>query len=299
LKGVGRLDVLTAVNRRALDYYQKQDLAGLPEGSLERRARILHVMGEDDMRRGEVDRALAQFREAARATSTLLTEDPTDPERMMAHAQSEFWVGYVDFDRENYAAAKAAFERYKSLADKLVAIDGRNAEWRKEAGFAEGNLCSIALESPADVRAALRSCAAALHNMERAAAILGDGSLDGDLANRHGWLADAHRANGDWRQALAERRAQERLLRRMLAARPEDAAVKERWILLQISMADFYARGTDRPAARRNLKEALAMLDSMIARDPENVTLASRKHELLRGLNKLNHYDEGGNHDGA
>lgn len=48
LKGVGRLDVMTAVNQRALHYYEDQDLAALPADSLERRARVLHAMGEDD-----------------------------------------------------------------------------------------------------------------------------------------------------------------------------------------------------------------------------------------------------------
>lgn len=72
LKGVGRLDVLTAVNRRALGYYRQQDVAVLPADSLERRARILHAMGEDDERRGDFDRALAQFDEASRTTAALL-----------------------------------------------------------------------------------------------------------------------------------------------------------------------------------------------------------------------------------
>ena len=48
LKGVGRLDVMNAVNARAMDYYSDQSLAALPDQSLERRARILHAMGEDD-----------------------------------------------------------------------------------------------------------------------------------------------------------------------------------------------------------------------------------------------------------
>jgi tetratricopeptide (TPR) repeat protein len=287
LKGVGRLDVLTAVNQRAWDYYQRQNLDGLEAPSLERRARILNALGEDDMKRGEVDRALEQFREASRTTAALLAERPNDPARIFAHAQSEFWVGFVDFDRKNYQPARVAFERYKSLADRLVAIDGGNAKWRKEAGFADGALCSIALDPPPNVRAALTSCAAALANMERAAAALGDRSLDGELANRHAWLADAHKANGDWVRARAERDAQERILQRMLAAQPRDAAVRERWILLQIPMAEFYAREKDRTSGRRKLEQALAMLDGMIALDPENALLVTRKHQLQDGLNRL------------
>ena len=54
LKGVGRLDVMSAVNERAMEHYRRQaSLAELPVDSLERRARLLHAMGEDDDNAGE------------------------------------------------------------------------------------------------------------------------------------------------------------------------------------------------------------------------------------------------------
>ncbi|MEO8115658.1 MAG: toll/interleukin-1 receptor domain-containing protein, partial [Phenylobacterium sp.] len=89
LKGVGRLDVLTAVNQRALAYYGDQDIKRLPPDSLERRARVLHAMGEDDATRGDLDRALAEFQEARRTTAALLAADPKNPERIFNQAQSE------------------------------------------------------------------------------------------------------------------------------------------------------------------------------------------------------------------
>ena len=70
LRGVGRLDVMTAVNRRALAYYGgQQALGGISPASLERRARVLHAMGEDDFTRGNLDAALVAFREAHRTTA--------------------------------------------------------------------------------------------------------------------------------------------------------------------------------------------------------------------------------------
>ena len=87
---------------------------GMPAESLERRARILQAMGEDDLDRHETDRALAQFREASRTTAALLASDPANPDRIFAHSQSEFWVGRVDYDRGRYAAAKPAFRTYRN-----------------------------------------------------------------------------------------------------------------------------------------------------------------------------------------
>ena len=127
LEGVGRLDVLQTVNKRALAYYARQpDLAGLPLDSLERRARILQAMGEDDLKRGDRAAALAQFREAYRVTNMLLLTAPQDAQRLFAHAQSEFWLGYVDFMQDRNEAALPRFRSYRSLAQRLVqlAFDG-------------------------------------------------------------------------------------------------------------------------------------------------------------------------------
>lgn len=299
LKKVHRLDVLTSVNRRALDYYQRQDLDGLPAESLEQRARILQLMGEDDLDRHLPDRALEQFREAARTTERLLANSPGDPDRIFAHSQSAFWIGRVDFDRKNYTQAKVAFEQYKGLVEQLTRRNPTNPDWLKEAGYAYGNLCTIALKPPVNPPAALQNCSAALSRMQAAAAALGDRSLDGDLQNRHGWMADAWKARGEWGKARAERALQERILDRMLAAEPGNLAVQEQWILFQIAMADFYARDKNYSRGGEQLLQASAMLDRMIALDPENQSLIRRRRDLRRRLQTLGAASQGkGGQDG-
>lgn len=61
LTGVGRIDVMDAVNQRAMGYYGDQrDLSALPPDSLDRRARVIEAMGEDDENRGRIDAAFAK-----------------------------------------------------------------------------------------------------------------------------------------------------------------------------------------------------------------------------------------------
>ncbi len=285
LKEVGRLDVLTAVNARALDYYKGQDLKRLPPASLERRAGILQAMGEDDMRRGDLEGALRKFKETRRTTEALLRDDPRNSKRMFAHSQSEYWVGYVAYERGQVEQARAAFDAYQRLASALAAAEPRNAVYLKEAAYAEGALCSIALAEPPNVPAALKRCAAALERMEQAAARTSPaGALDEDLANRHAWLADAHRANGDPASTLVHRLAEERLLAPRLASDPRNMRLRERWIALQRALAALDLKYGRPRAATERLRKAHAVMGEMIAFDPTNRTWAKQRQQLTADI---------------
>lgn len=284
LKGVGSLKVFTAANRRALDYYRRQDLEGLPADSLERRARILHAMGEDDINLDRLDRALARFEEAAATTSRLLADDPQDPDRIFNHAQSEFWVGLIDHKRKNYARARQAFERYKRHVEKLVAIDPRNRTWRQELAYAHGSLCTLAIDGKGDPELALQACTAAHANMEMAARGSQDPAMIDAVANRKGWLADAYVRRGDRAQAWRLRQEQERMLADLRNRDPHNLDLKETWLNNQFSMGELeMARGL-RGAARTRLRRALVEVEALTRADPANATWAARRQRILDDL---------------
>jgi tetratricopeptide (TPR) repeat protein len=290
LKSVGRLDVLGRVNARALDYYAGQPPESLAPASLERRARILHAMGEDDEKRGRLDLALVKFRAAHRATAALLARAPDDPDRIFGHAQSEFWIGYADYQRGRFAAAAPAFRAYKALADRLVAIAPDRADYRRESGYAEGNLCSLALVPPVDPPAALRACAAALAQMEAAARRMPKAERAGiaaDIANRHAWLGEAHRASGAMEAARREFRAQEAILTRLIAADPDNLELRDTWLTVQFSFSERAAAEGRIGEARRRLERARGVAERMIAFDPANDLWVRRRQRILEDIVRL------------
>lgn len=270
LDGEVRLQVLSEVNERALAHYAGQDLSTLGPDALERRARILLAMGEDDGKRGKRDRALALFREAHRTTAALLAAAPEDPARIFTHAQSEYWIGYNAFDRGNVAGARSAWQRYARLADQLAARNPSRRDWLKEVAFSRGNLCTVALQKPVDVDAALSNCAAALDYMERAAqGSEAPGDL-GRLANRHAWLADALEAAGQKQETLRERQKQLALAERHLASDPQNATLRAKrlWAIRGLAMAELALGNAD--AATRKLRLVANELGKLVQFDPEN-----------------------------
>ena len=216
LKGVGRLDVMDAVNQRAMMHYAGENLSQLPDLVLERRARLLLAMAEDDLATdGKRELAKAEIFEAWRATGSMLARRPDDAERIFNHAQSEYWMGYAAFlDRDSKGGpalqqADLHWHNYLKLAQKLVTADGKSARWRRELAYAEGNICTLLLEVPQRAATALGDCSAARQAMQEIA-INAPGDLNAqlDFANRLAWEADAMAAQNRHDQAVRVRQQQ-------------------------------------------------------------------------------------------
>lgn len=283
LKGVGRLDVLTSVNRRALAHYAGQRLDTLSEDALVRRARILQAMGEDDERRGDLPRALREFVEARRVTAVLLARRPNDVARINAHAQSEYWVALIDWRRDRPSAAQAGFRRYAALAARLVAIEPDNPAWLMEAGYAASNLGMVALRSLDDAPTAERRFSEALALIARASAYRpDDADRLRDLADAHAWLADALRAQGRDDAAMRHRLRERALLADLQRRDPPNQQLAADRLGSDLAIARLLLaqhRVGDAQAVLAGLHRRAAMLAE---RDPANA--ANRLQHQMIGL---------------
>ena len=285
LEGVGRLDALDAVNARALQYYEGQDIGRLPPESRERCARVTLMIGTDLQTLGEFDEAAGLFNEARRTTAALLAADPENPDRMWAHAQSEQAVGELAFARRRHYEAQTPFNTYRQLADQLAEREPENAEYLREAGFAHGNLCSLALAEPRRPVDALAECRIALARMEAAAAAAAQPDVYAlDLANRHAWLADAWRENGDDGKAREHRLAEETIVRRLTARDPANMKVRLRWVGLQRALASLEFTAGRPDLARQRLQAALEGAEAMVAHEPANEQWAALRSKTADNL---------------
>ncbi len=291
LKGVGRLDVMTDVNERAMDYYEGQgDLSDMPAESLERRARILHAMGEDDEKRGDLDKALAKFTEAHRVTEALLAQDPDNPDRIFGHAQSEYWVGYVAYMTNNWFLTNKHWSKYNLFADKLVSGDPTNTKWLREAGYASGNLCTLALRSQSDGKEALDICQSATQKMQlvlEAEPI--NEQAKRDLANRFGWLAEAYINTNNRKLAAKAYRNQETILEALVESKPRDLSLTDQWARVLMTTAELHKDLGNDAVVQEYSERATALVVKLISRDPKNQKWKKwklRTENILKGNKK-------------
>jgi tetratricopeptide (TPR) repeat protein len=282
LRGVGRLDVMSAVNDRAMDYYRNQgDLSDLPPQSLEQRARILVAMGEDDLGRGDIDAAETRFQEAHRTTASLLASEPADPDRLFAHAQSEYWIGMIHMARDEWNAAKARFTDYRSLAARLQSVEPDSARSLREQGYAEGNLCSVDFGMPRVTQSTVTHCRTALTFMQ---AVLEKNSSDREarisVANRHMWYASALAETDRENEALVEAESAIAAAEALVAVDPANADYRDLLAGGLIAVADLQQEVGRNADARATRTQAVQILRELVRRDPDN----ARWNGLLRGV---------------
>ena len=278
LKGVGRLDIMDAVNARAMAHYAKKDLSSLPDDVLERRARLLLAMAEDDLNSEKsTSSADAEITEAWRTTGLLLQRRPAEPERIFEHAQSEYWMGYLNYRRKisgkdgHVAAAERHWQSYRTLAGQLIEIDPVLPRWRRELAFAEGNLCTLLIALPQRARTALPHCVVAREAMEGVAANTPyELAVQLDVANRLAWEADALAAQQRFMAAAAIRRRQLALVAGLPKQFGSDARTREAVLAAQLGLARAL-RSSDEPAeAAMVAGQARISANSLRKLDPEN-----------------------------
>ena len=122
LTTVGRLDLMGAVDEKAMTYFAALDPRDLSDRTLEEQARALTGMGQVRLEEGDHDAAMSAFREA-HARSTALRERATgNGQRLYDLAQAEYWIGAVALRQGRLDDAQNWLRRYRDSAIELAAM---------------------------------------------------------------------------------------------------------------------------------------------------------------------------------
>jgi tetratricopeptide (TPR) repeat protein len=274
LRGVGNTEIMIDVNRRALELYGgEQTLAGLAPDSLERRARILHAIGEDERERGQLSTALNAFREAHRITGEQLARAPSDPQRIFYHAQSEYWLASIDEKRGNYPAALAAYLRYRGEAQRMRLLAPNDPRFLGELAYAESNLGSVTMSGFRHYPEARHHFEYSLRGFTRLTQLQpANREWREQAADAHGWIADSYYYEERYPEARAERLVERQLKQRLVEEDPHNRAYRYALVITNrvLGRIDIELRQFDR--ALPLLEEARSSMASLLALDPDNIT---------------------------
>lgn len=266
---IGRLDLLDSVGSKALSYYEGQNKSDLSDESLSQRSRALTLMGEMAFMRGDLDGALARYREAMEGTAEAVRRAPDKPQNLFDHAQNVFWVGYVDYRRGDLGKAAQAFREYRKLADRMIALSPANADYKLERISADTNLGTVLMEQR-QYRAAADVYQQSLIPAEALVAKNPE-NLDyqKNLTSLLAWLADAREYSGLVDEAVTIRQRQLALLTR-LGAVNKDADLRRKEMTARRALARLFASKGELQRALEESRRASALVAGLAKIEPNN-----------------------------
>jgi len=297
LRGVGRLDVMQAVNARALGYYgDRSEVGGLSDESLSRRARILQAIGDDALERDDLASAFTAYRQASAITRQQLARHPGDPRRLVGHGKTEFGLGRIKELRGEWAAAARHYRTFAEAADGAVRSAPKDSEYLGEAASAAIDLGNIAAAEQ-DYSVAGHFYAKAVATLERANRLKPDDvHFQLSLANAHAWLADTYYNRGLWKPSLEERQRQFAITSTMLTKQPKNAEGAFRQAAAERGLACSLWKTGRQAEAKLWLARSDQRSRVLVRLDPDNAQWKLLKRKLtadLRGANTSWNSDSG------
>lgn len=284
LGGAAGLAVMSRVNQRALAYYESEEsLDTLSPESLERRGRAVGRLGEDALLRKDFALAKRNFDERVRTTSSLLEEDPRNPDRKFDHALSLNWLALLAEASGNREAAKAHLEGSWAILSDIKAWRRDEFEWQRANILVAGNLCAIDTLKHEVGDATLEKCHLAVTLGRALAAKDAQPSRSTyDLVFNLTWYSSALDQSGRGEDAAAMRREVLRLTDRLAAQNPSNRKIRAQRMETYGYLASFAA-----PQERRAMLEtAIAIAQEMTRLDPARADWKESLRNLRKQLEK-------------
>jgi tetratricopeptide (TPR) repeat protein len=296
LEPIGRLDALDGVGARVLAYYRKQDTSELSDAALLQRSRALSITGQVAYLRGNFESAQRLYREAAAGTAEAVRRNPDDPQRIWEHAQNVFQIGELARSRGQTDQAVAAYSEYKRLADRLVAMEPNNLEWRMEGFYGVENT-GISLYNKRRYAEAARQFESALGPMQNLAAVdPGNVTYQKELAVVLGWAAQAQWALGNLDTAIAQRQKQVSFLEGQLRGENRNVLLRQQLVPAHLSLGLLFTQHGQFERGIAEFRLGIAEANRLISIEPDNSMWKDRavavQLELARNLLAVGQRDE-------
>jgi len=273
LAQVARLDVMAAVDDRAIRYFQAQPADEVSERALAQRVTALEKIGSVRLDQGQLGDALASYRMALPLAARLASGRPTDPESQRLFAEVHAFIGVVhwrqgrlDDAQTSYAASQAVLQRAlehapddPGLTFQLALVDNNIGHVMEMRGQLDD----------ADVQ--YRRMLVLMRRLVDAQP--GNGEWAESLGSAYNNLGKLALMRGDLGDAIAKYSLDERLQTRLSKADPKNIDRRGNLITVQAILGRTQALAGDVASGMERLQHSVDEATELAALDPSNTDL--------------------------
>ena len=235
LRSVKRMDLLDGISNKALEYFTNQveepsSLFNFSNQQAEFKSRFqyaqtLEAMGEVAYSRGKTIEAFTAFENARIRLEALLKIQPNNLELLTLAGANAFWLGQLNYDKSDYAAAEPLFKKYHSYSETMYSLAPNDFNSIMELSYSHNSLGSLYLKQ-FNYTAAKQRFTESLALKNKALELKPNNkNLLRDKADTISWLAKTEERLGNFNAAVDMLESAVAVVEKMIVYSPNDASL--------------------------------------------------------------------------
>jgi tetratricopeptide (TPR) repeat protein len=287
LAQVARLDILEAVDDRAMSYFQSLPTADVTDEALAQRAKALEKIGSVRMDQGRLPAAMASFQVALKLAAARANAAPEDTARQLAYGEiwafigKTYWIqGQLDDAQHSFESAQKILLRAGSYAADDLQLQFQLTMIDNNIGHvleARGRLDEAALQYQKMLALCLKLVAAEPDSAEWKA----------QLGTAHNNLGKMALLRGDLAMAIAQYAADDRIESELAARDPKDNNQHENMLIVRAILGRTLALTGDVSAGMRDLQQAVDIAKQLKTVDLNNTSFQEEFAYYASQLSRL------------
>ena len=295
LREVERLDILQAVDDKAMAYFASLPTKDVTDAALAKRVDALQKIGSVRQSQGQGPAALEAYRAASELANELLQRSPASIARQADYANSLLWIGNVYWYQGDLQQALQDFQTAGELLRKASAQNPDDTDLAYKLSFALTNTGRV-LESRGDFAAAKPYYESVLKLFEALRAKEpANTTWQSELGDAYDNLGKLAIEQGQLDQAIAAYRADQRIKKALFEADRGNHHQQEYLAISNAILGRTLAICGEIEAAPAYMSDAVANIKALLQFDPTQANwqfLQARYSEQLGGvLRQLNQTD--------
>jgi len=272
LSQVQRLDIMQAVDDKAMAYFQSLPNTDINPAVLAERAKALEKIATVRLNTGNLPGALAAYRASEKLSSKLAAAKPADVARQIAYSRTLAFIGMVHWNQSKLEAAQQDFESARNALRGAQTKAQHDPSLLIQLSYLSNDIGHVleARGQPAAAEAEYRNMLVLTRQL---VALNPDNSeYARKLGAAHNDLGKMALLRGDLATAVSEYRADDAMETRLSEHDPKDNNQREYVLKVRAILGRTLALAGDSQTGMRNLQQAVAMAAEQVSADPNNTS---------------------------
>ncbi len=272
LAEVSRLDILEAVDDKAMDYFQSLPITDVTDQSLVQRAKALEKIGSVRLEQGHLPQAMAAYQAAADLSGPLASAEPANIERQLAHANTLTFIGMSHWTRGDLNQAQFSFTSAQDLLQRARAFAPTDTQLLLQLATLSNNTGHV-MEARGDLTGATMQYRSMLADCQKLVGIDANrAEWQGRLGLAHNNLAKMSLLNGDLTAAVAGYRADVAIESALAKVKPMDNSQAETRLFAQAALGRTLVLAGDLAGGIAELRGAVAEAKRLRVVEPDSTS---------------------------